>query len=569
MINVINRVVDTIDVINVMNDKDVIKLEFKLKNQVTDLLKLTDCNAVYINYQNGSTKDRYLITDLTASGDDVTFSWLLGANATKSQGKTYFVICAQKTDGSGNIAQEWNSVLAFFDVKKGLETITQPTAELQDIFTQLTEMIDGKLAPSNIKAGTNISLDKDGNDITINAQGGVDYFIVDYTLGASATASKTFSEIAEAYAEGKTVVGMVTTRRDVILTLCVISNSNAIFGTIREDNVLIIQHNSSNELTNATYKLSDFVTLSDFTTALNLKQDKLTAGAGISIINNVITATLGVSFTIVNSLPAKGSSQTIYLMLNGSQTSQNIYDEYIWLAGSETYEKIGTTQVDLTDYYNKTQVDNLLSAKLGTADVVQSTGQNTNKVMSQKAVSDNLATKMSEAVYYENLSVSTWSVNSDSGYSAYSYKAVLTCQGVTANTYVTAILSVDNPEDYVVVSGTDSVTIYAKSNTAIDIPLIIAGSPVIEGGGNTGLVFNNITVATTDWASDSTYTGLPYKAVITCQGVTSSMIAKVYLSSASANLNVVADFCDEGNNTVTIYSTSNESAVTIKRIEVS
>lgn len=82
------------------------------------------------------------------------------------------------------------------------------------------------------------------------------------------------------------------------------------------------------------------------------------------------------------------------------------------------------------------------------------------------------------------------------------------------------------------------------------------------------LVFDNITVATTDWVSDSTYSDLPYKAVITCQGVTSSMVADVYLDGASADLKVVADFCTEGTDSVTIYANDNTNAVTIKRIEV-
>ena len=83
------------------------------------------------------------------------------------------------------------------------------------------------------------------------------------------------------------------------------------------------------------------------------------------------------------------------------------------------------------------------------------------------------------------------------------------------------------------------------------------------------LVFNNLSVATTDWVADNTYSDYGYKAVLTCPDVTSSMIANVYLSSASANLKVIADFCEEGTDSVTIYATTNENAVTIKRIEVS
>ena len=119
MIEIKNRVVDAINEINVANDKEVIKLQFKCKNQVTDLIKLSDC-TLFINYQNGSLKDRYAVQDLTVNGEDVTFSWTLGRNATAKSGKTYFVICAVKMNGS-DIEQEWNSVLTSFDVKKGLD----------------------------------------------------------------------------------------------------------------------------------------------------------------------------------------------------------------------------------------------------------------------------------------------------------------------------------------------------------------------------------------------------------------------------------------------------------------
>ena len=103
MITINDRLIGSIDAVNVANDKEVIRLDFKCKNQVTELLKLTDCDAVYINYQNGSVKDRYLVTDLTADGEWVTFSWLLGKNATRAHGKTFFIVCAQIAENDEKI----------------------------------------------------------------------------------------------------------------------------------------------------------------------------------------------------------------------------------------------------------------------------------------------------------------------------------------------------------------------------------------------------------------------------------------------------------------------------------
>ena len=64
MIFINDRVVGVIDEVSVANDKEVVRLEFRCKNQVTELFRLTD-STVFINYQNGSTKDRYAVTDLT------------------------------------------------------------------------------------------------------------------------------------------------------------------------------------------------------------------------------------------------------------------------------------------------------------------------------------------------------------------------------------------------------------------------------------------------------------------------------------------------------------------------
>lgn len=88
----------------------------------------------------------------------------------------------------------------------------------------------------------------------------------------------------------------------------------------------------------------------------------------------------------------------------------------------------------------------------------------------------------------------------------------------------------------------------------------------LSGKANAPLVFSNITVATTDWVVDSTYTDYGYKAVLTCSGVTANMVADVYLNSASASLGVVASFCDEGTDSVTIYATTNENAITIDKV---
>ena len=85
-------------------------------------------------------------------------------------------------------------------------------------------------------------------------------------------------------------------------------------------------------------------------------------------INTLIQTALAgferLSFLKVNSyadLPVTGSNGVIYLVPN-SGSAPNVYDEYIWYTDSSTtpstsgYEKIGTTELDLSGYVQKTDI---------------------------------------------------------------------------------------------------------------------------------------------------------------------------------------------------------------------
>lgn len=65
-------------------------------------------------------------------------------------------------------------------------------------------------------------------------------------------------------------------------------------------------------------------------------------------------------FEVVEELPQEGEDKVIYLVPNGGEVP-NIYDEYIWT--EDGFEKIGTTEIDLSQYYTKAQADELLGEK--------------------------------------------------------------------------------------------------------------------------------------------------------------------------------------------------------------
>ena len=99
---------------------------------------------------------------------------------------------------------------------------------------------------------------------------------------------------------------------------------------------------------------------------------ELTNGAGYqtssdvqTAINSAIEGITGIDFQVVQSLPATGTKGVIYLMSN-SGSAPNIYDEYIWLSASSSYEKIGTTDVDLSDYQKASELVAITNAEIDT-----------------------------------------------------------------------------------------------------------------------------------------------------------------------------------------------------------
>ena len=85
----------------------------------------------------------------------------------------------------------------------------------------------------------------------------------------------------------------------------------------------------------------------------------------------------GIRFVEVQQLPQTGENGIIYLVPNG-----DTFVEYVWLEDEERFEKLGY-DVDLSDYYTKTQVDTALAAKQNTLTFDNTPTQNsTNPVTS-------------------------------------------------------------------------------------------------------------------------------------------------------------------------------------------
>lgn len=127
-------------------------------------------------------------------------------------------------------------------------------------------------------------------------------------------------------------------------------------------------------------------TLTSINNTLQNKQDKLTAGDGITISSDGVisvtnTSTLGFQYKIVTMLPSpprKDYENIIYLVPNPGGVNGNIFTEYICINKDSTYiwEQIGslTTDVNLDDYVTKTEFNALKSIALTAQDVTTSSG---------------------------------------------------------------------------------------------------------------------------------------------------------------------------------------------------
>lgn len=96
------------------------------------------------------------------------------------------------------------------------------------------------------------------------------------------------------------------------------------------------------------------------TSDIPTNNNQLTNGAGYqtasqvnSLISSAIAGIQGISYSIVATLPATGEAGVIYLISNSGSNS-NVYDEYIYV--NNGFEKIGTTDIDLTGFVQTTDL---------------------------------------------------------------------------------------------------------------------------------------------------------------------------------------------------------------------
>lgn len=195
-------------ILGVFSDEKVTKIPFTCPKVVGNNVDLTEYN-LYINYQNASgRRNAYLVDDVTVSGDNITFSWLLSRYVTLSPGVVTYSLCAKKLDGETTVT-EWNTTIAKGTVIPGLETIQEIIEENPDII----ETILSKMHTHDNEAVLDKFAESDGKP-TYDGKalgGGTSDFIIKMTVEANdeiytvTSCDKTMEQIDAAVASGQNI----------------------------------------------------------------------------------------------------------------------------------------------------------------------------------------------------------------------------------------------------------------------------------------------------------------------------------------------------------------------------
>lgn len=135
----------------------------------------------------------------------------------------------------------------------------------------------------------------------------------------------------------------------------------------------IYTNNNWEQIGSTDIDLSNYVTLSDLSTALEAKENtanKATAiternktsetlfptiGAVNAFVLDKIAAITSLSFEVVQTKPTQNiKTNVIYLIPNGQSGTDNIYDEWIYV--NNKWELIGSTAIDLSQYAKKSEL---------------------------------------------------------------------------------------------------------------------------------------------------------------------------------------------------------------------
>ncbi len=127
--------------IGVESDDNVKRLHFQMPRQYGEFdLSEFDIRINYLAANN--TGDIYVVTDKAVSGDNITFSWLVGRSAFTAQGTVRFIVCLKKTNQEGVVEQEYNTTVATLQALEGIEPSGQIVEDNPEVIESILKRLD-------------------------------------------------------------------------------------------------------------------------------------------------------------------------------------------------------------------------------------------------------------------------------------------------------------------------------------------------------------------------------------------------------------------------------------------
>lgn len=276
---------------------------------------------------------------------------------------------------------------------------TDVTSGTTKVYNTTGSNLDGTMSQSAITSALNAKLDDSdvlgttGESTTRTMSQKAITDALGTKLNATATAvaaTKDGSDqnIASTYVKGVDISGrtITITKGDGSSSTLVTQDTNTTYNTATSSaEGLVKLYNTSGENTDGA------MTQSAVNSAmLAMQQDFANRIAAIGSLN----------LSIVEELPESGANATIYLVPETPEQVNEKYIEYIWIPNVDEessedpgyFEKIGTSSADLSNYYTKTEVQNLLAsttvASATTATTATALASSTNNALGENALLD-------------------------------------------------------------------------------------------------------------------------------------------------------------------------------------
>lgn len=203
-----------------------------------------------------------------------------------------------------------------------------------------------------------------------------------------------------------------------------------------------------------------------------------TAWSSSKIVSELANA--GFDVQVVQELPATGEAHTLYFVPSADPQTQNVYDEYLY--ANNEWEQVGSTAVDMSDYYTADEVDALLEDKTEIVEITQAEydalsteEKNNGKIYS---ITDAVVVDMNDYYTKTDADAAFNPYNTTTAYSGYNFPK-WNARGQITGRYAQAYLTSQS------INGT-SRSIYGSSSTTL--PTIYA--PTTAGTKGSYLVSN-------------------------------------------------------------------------------